>query len=107
MQSKEALKRIRQETTPATYMVDFDKNECCDIIEKDLKELEQYRKLFNEPIQALIKDLEILEILKSLCEIIETPKNKYRYLKVAGVVVYTFKDQEEFNLFKEWLDNAK
>ena len=36
----EALKRIRQETCPATYMADFDKNECCDIIEKSLKALE-------------------------------------------------------------------
>lgn len=34
--SLEALKRIRQETCPATYMPDFDKEECCKIIEKDL-----------------------------------------------------------------------
>ena len=36
----EALKRIRQETCPATYMQDFDKEECCNIIEKGLKRLE-------------------------------------------------------------------
>ena len=40
----EALKRIRQETCPATYMQDFDKNECCDIIEKELKALEIIKK---------------------------------------------------------------
>ncbi len=36
----EALKRIRQETCPATYMADFDKNECCDVIEQSLQRLE-------------------------------------------------------------------
>ena len=36
----EALKRIRQETCPATYMADFDKNECCDVIEQALQRLE-------------------------------------------------------------------
>lgn len=46
MTSKEALKRIRQETLPATYMADFDKNECCNIIEKDLEELEIIKKEF-------------------------------------------------------------
>ena len=40
MTGLEALKRIRQETCPATYMQDFDKNECCDTIEKSLKALE-------------------------------------------------------------------
>lgn len=29
----EALKRLRQETCPATYMPDFDKDKCCDIIQ--------------------------------------------------------------------------
>lgn len=36
----QALKRLRQETIPATYMQDFDKDECCDIIEQALKRLE-------------------------------------------------------------------
>ena len=36
----EALKRLRQETCPATYMADFDKNECCDVIEQALQRLE-------------------------------------------------------------------
>ena len=36
----EALKRIRQETIPATYNQDFDKEECCKIIETALKALE-------------------------------------------------------------------
>ena len=47
MTSKEALKRIRQETAPATYMADFDKNECCNIIEKDLEKGFEYRRLLH------------------------------------------------------------
>ena len=44
MKSLEALKRIRQETCLATYNDDFDKNECCDTIEKELKALEIIKK---------------------------------------------------------------
>lgn len=44
----EALKRIRQETCPATYMQDFDKTECCDIIERALKRLERYDEILNK-----------------------------------------------------------
>ena len=35
-----ALKRIRQETCPATICPDFDKEECCNIIEKELRVFE-------------------------------------------------------------------
>ena len=54
--------------------------------------------------QALLKaqkQEKVLEILKPLCEVVETPVKKYRYLKLNGVVVYTFKSEEEFNLLKE------
>lgn len=44
MTSKEALKRLWQETAPATYMKDFDKKECCDAIERDLEMLEIVKK---------------------------------------------------------------
>lgn len=40
MNSKEALKRLKQETCPATYMADFDKNECIEVIKQDLDRLE-------------------------------------------------------------------
>lgn len=63
MTSKEAIKRLRQKTAPATYMPDFDKEECLKIIEKDLEELEQYRKVMIPPIIKLIDDLQILELL--------------------------------------------
>ena len=64
MTSKEAIKRLRQETAPATYMPDFDKEECLKIIEKDLEELEKYRRVFIPPVQKLIKDLDRLEKLE-------------------------------------------
>lgn len=54
----EALKRIRQETCPATYMADFDKNECCDVIEQALQRLEAIDNA--NPSEAL-EDLEALE----------------------------------------------
>ena len=40
MNGLEALKRIRQETAPNTYCKDFDKEECCNTIEKELKAFE-------------------------------------------------------------------
>lgn len=34
----EAIKRIRQETCPATYMQDFDKEQCLKVIEDSIKQ---------------------------------------------------------------------
>lgn len=60
--------------------------------------------------QALLKAQEnekVLEILKPLCEVVETPIRKNRYLKINGVVVYTFKNEEEFNLVKRWSETVR
>lgn len=57
--------------------------------------------------QALLKAQEqekVIEIIKPLCEVVETPVKKYRYLKMNGVVVYTFKSEKEFELLKRWLN---
>ena len=48
MNSKEALKRLKQETAPATYMPDFDKDKCIEIIQKDLDRLEKLEKIIKE-----------------------------------------------------------
>lgn len=49
MKFKEAIKRIRQETAPATYMPDFDKEECLKIIEEEYENLRlRNRKLEGE-----------------------------------------------------------
>lgn len=60
MTSKEAIKRLRQETAPATYMPDFDKEECLKVIEKELEELDKFKALLNK---YEIKDIKALEEL--------------------------------------------
>lgn len=65
-----------------------------------------FKDFFEIQYSIIEKGLEILEILKPLCEVVETPVKKIRYLKVKGVVVYTFKKKAEFDLFKEWLETA-
>ena len=75
MESLEALKRIRQETCPATYMPDFDKEECCNVIEKDLK-LGQVNDIKVSEINDIIKKwsegkfCELTAIVK-ICEVLE------------------------------------
>ena len=60
MTSKEALKRLKQETAPATYMVDFDKDECIEIIRKDLERLEELEEendnLLDDKLELVIKN---------------------------------------------------
>ena len=59
MTSKEAIKRLRQETAPATYMPDFDKEECLQVVEARMDELEKKIQLFNA---YLIKRAEELQL---------------------------------------------
>lgn len=47
MKVNEAIKRLRQETAPATYMPDFDKEECLQVVEARMDELEKKIQLFN------------------------------------------------------------
>ena len=51
MNEFEALKRLRQETCPATYNPDFNKEECLEVIEKALLELKAIKEA--EPSEAL------------------------------------------------------
>ena len=44
---QEAIKRLRQETCPATYMPDFDKEECLQVVEKELKVLQLLKEAYN------------------------------------------------------------
>lgn len=46
---EEAIKRLRQETCPATYMPDFDKELCLQVLEEAVKE--------NEILKEIIKSL--------------------------------------------------
>lgn len=58
MTAKEALKRLKQETAPATYMPDFDKDKCIEIIQKDLDRLERLEEENTKLKQALQKACE-------------------------------------------------
>ena len=58
MTPNEALKRIRQETCPATYMQDFDKEECCKIIENALLELKAIKEAKPSEALKLLLDIE-------------------------------------------------
>lgn len=63
----EALKRIRQETCPATYNQDFDKNECCDIIEQELKDYEKIKDIIitaRFDLDQVNKEHKALKIIK-------------------------------------------
>lgn len=63
MTSKEALKRLKQETVPATYMPDSYtfKDDCIEVIKQDLDKLEQYKQLEEKIGCSLIKIFEALE----------------------------------------------
>lgn len=67
MEAKEAIKRLRQETCPATYMQDFDKEECLQVIEDSVKELEIAREVLKENNKFYGK---IRNYLKKWCEIL-------------------------------------
>jgi len=60
MNEFEALKRLRQETCPATYNPDFNKEECLEVIEKALLELKAIKEA---------KPSEALECLETLFDI--------------------------------------
>lgn len=99
-----ALKRIRQETCPATYNPDFNKLECCDVIEKELKRLEEIDDILNTGggIWAengiVSKKLKALEIVKKYIRV-DKPFNMacYIYLNDESEMIA----EEEYDLLKE------
>lgn len=50
MELNDAIKRLRQETCPATYMPDFDKEECLKTIEDEFKNIKSYLAKWNEQL---------------------------------------------------------
>ena len=82
----------------------FEPSTLCPDIEE---EINSFRRRLKKILDQFREQEKVLEILKPLCEIVETPVKKLRYLKMNGVVVYTFKTQKEFDLLKEWLKWVK
>ena len=105
MNGLEALKRIRQETCPATYMSDFDKNECCDIIEKELKDYERRLALAKEykDVDKVAKRLKALEIIKKYISVDEDENGLY-WLNLIGCASIGI-TREEYELLKEVIKN--
>lgn len=93
--SKQALKRIRQETCPATYMQDFNKKECCDVIEKDLEIL----AIFKKHIVGVVKKKED-GFTEYYIKLVEDVEQNYGY-------IYIYVSEKEYNEVKEWLKNNK
>lgn len=67
MNEFEALKRLRQETCPATYMPDFNKEECLEVIEKALLELKIKADKYDK-INKVFNDSHTCEIKKELAK---------------------------------------
>ena len=55
MTAEEAIKRLRQETCPATYNKDFDKEECLKTIEAELEKLKR-PKTVQEVVDSMTKE---------------------------------------------------
>lgn len=99
----EVLKRLRQETIPATYMEDFDKGECCDVIEKELKAFEIIKeKCLTNCNLALVKDNATYD---GYCKEFKYFLNKYNEspngFEITKEDLFT---QDEYNLLKEKLE---
>ena len=78
-----------------------DKDKCRELyIREDLKQFTNIQ----QALQKAQEQEKVLELLKPLCEVVETPVKKFRYLKINGVVVYTFKTEEEFDLLKRYFN---
>lgn len=99
----EALKRIRQETCPATYMDDFDKNECCDVIEQALLRLEAIDNA--NPSEAL----ECLEEIKNYFPFVDLDKGKEyvcekEFNTIKQALLKAEKEHNSVNLLMQELD---
>ncbi len=62
----DALKRIRQETAPATYNPDFDKLECCNILYQALTELKTIKQQRIEYMSGRMSNKEILYLKNAI-----------------------------------------
>lgn len=77
MTAKEALKRLKQETAPATYMPDFDKDKCIEIINQEFERLEALEKE-NQELKELVEFLiKHLYVAPELLELRVAPKHNH------------------------------
>ena len=96
MNEFEALKRLRQETCPATYMPDFNKEECCDVIEQALLELKAIKEAKPsealECLGALIKETKYdIDHKNDTGYSVETQERYTTYLNDRMIILNTIK----------------
>lgn len=101
MTSKEALKRLWQETAPATYMKDFDKKECCDVIERDLEKLARALKILDVFKREIFIDTEVQHTFSNDKKMIFIKESEEENKDIVSMQV----SEEERLLIKEWLNN--
>ena len=92
----EALKRIRQETCPATILPDFDKEECCNIIEKALKEKEQ-----QDSVLKILKD--IIQFAQVLPHIEPNKDNGFDIMYDVSINIQRDIENKERELLRKWV----
>ena len=126
MNEFEALKRLRQETCPATYMPDFNKEECLEVIEKALLELKAIKEAkpseavecfenMQERIASNISTIEYTTIKQALLKA-EKLEKAWEIVKKHKLLNYVLKNKaakcasmyhltdEEKNILKEVLE---
>lgn len=97
MTSKEALESIRNEyytENGRKIVVIGNDDERFDIVEKDLEELEEIKKIMGTPIQDIMKQLKVLDQLKEILSMdylvrvygYEMAKRLQTYLKSNDIV---------------------
>ena len=111
MTNKEALQLIidtfnQYANKPDDIGLFFKFCEAHEQLEKDLEELEQYRKVMCKPVLDLMRDLEILEILKKHLYYEDTTDLETSVISKENYNITIFKAlyEEDFNKIKEWLD---
>ena len=98
MNEFEALKRLRQETCPATYMPDFNKEECLEVIEKALLELKAIKEA--KPSEAL----ECLEKLGTIPMIVN--EKTYDFKPIKKAIPNTYNTIKQYILKTDNLEKA-
>ncbi|MBO5711745.1 MAG: hypothetical protein J6R47_02805 [Acholeplasmatales bacterium] len=86
------IKRLKQETCPATYNMDFDKNEYLDKLSDIISGLNAKLDIKNIQIAALEK---YVKELRELCEKV------YNILMMQGFINSAYKSNRAINLLKE------
>lgn len=98
MTYEEAIKRLRQETCPATYNKDFDKEACIRVIEERVRKQNEILRILKDGLSPYIGSNERREI--DICCDIRGTGDLYpeTFIKLK---------YEDFEILKKWLEEEK